>query len=108
MDGWMCDKARSVFSVEYTIEGFRKLLHFPGLRLLSPRPIHPKADKTAQDDFRHTFGIWVEKIIPVSRGNRCGHLVSGCVAYRSERHADTGMGLRIVRDQRFTAICLQR
>ena len=44
------------FDVSYTIEGVRGLIHRSGFRNLSPRPIHPKANPVAQEEFRSESG----------------------------------------------------
>ena len=44
-----------VFGVRYSVEGVRKLLHRLGFRYVSPRPLRPRADLTAQQDFRKEF-----------------------------------------------------
>ena len=48
---WIKDR----FDVDYTVEGVRQMLRRLGFRHLSPRPIHPKANPEAQEEFRHTF-----------------------------------------------------
>ena len=45
----------AVFSRRYSLEGVRNLLRRLGFRHLSPRPLHPKADLAAQEDFRRNF-----------------------------------------------------
>ena len=53
------------FDVSYTIEGVRGLIHRSGFRNLTPRPIHPKANPVAQEEFRSEFGILAMKAVPV-------------------------------------------
>ena len=48
---WIKDR----FDVDYTVEGVRQMLRRLGFRHLSPRPIHPKANPEAQEEFRNTF-----------------------------------------------------
>ncbi len=43
------------FRLHYSLEGVRKLLRRLGFRHMSPRPLHPKAELAAQDEFRKNF-----------------------------------------------------
>ena len=52
------------FDVPYTLEGVRGLIHRSGFRNLSPRPIHPKANPVAQEEFRREFGALAIKSVP--------------------------------------------
>ena len=76
--------------------------------MLSPQPIHPKADKAAKDVFRHTFSILVEKIIPVSTsatGVDIGFQDESRICQKgmlTRVWARAGTRPRIVRDQRFS------
>ena len=49
------ERIAAAFSVRYSLEGVRKLLRRLGFRHISPRPLHPKADLAAQEDFRWNF-----------------------------------------------------
>lgn len=42
------------FGAKYSLGGVYFLLHRLGFSSLSPRPLHPQTDKTAQDDFKKT------------------------------------------------------
>ena len=57
---WIKDR----FDVDYTVEGVRQMLRRLGFRHLSPRPIHPKANPEAQEEFRNTFSRLVRDILP--------------------------------------------
>ena len=50
-----------VFGLRYSLEGVRKILRRLGFRHMSPRPLHPKADLAAQDDFRNNFSELAEE-----------------------------------------------
>ena len=93
------------FGVHYSLEGVRKLLRRLGFRHMSPRPLHPKADLAAQDEFRNNFSelakdaaggatgpieIWVQD---ESRVRQQGML--------SRIWASKGTRPRIHRDRRF-------
>jgi transposase len=45
---------REEFGAVYTMAGTYFLLHRLGFSSLSPRPVHPKTDPQAQDDFKKT------------------------------------------------------
>ena len=49
------ERIATIFSVRYSLKGVRKLLCRLGFRYVSPRPLHPKADLAAQEDFRWSF-----------------------------------------------------
>ena len=49
------ERIAATFSVRYSLEGVRKLLRRLGFRHISPRPLHPRADLAAQEDFRRNF-----------------------------------------------------
>ena len=62
----VCGIADMIFDlsgIRYTLEGVRKLLHRCGLRWISPRPIHPKADLEAQETFRRDFQDLVHDLV---------------------------------------------
>ena len=48
-------RIKAVFGIQYSLEGVRQLLLRLGFRHVSPRPLHPKAELAAQDDFRNNF-----------------------------------------------------
>ena len=52
------------FGVCYTLEGARRLMLRIGFRHVSPRPIHPKADPEAQEEFRNGFSRLAEEAVP--------------------------------------------
>ena len=43
------------FRLHYSLEGVRKLLRRLGFRRMSPRPLHPKAELAALEEFRKNF-----------------------------------------------------
>ena len=60
----LCDiaeKIQDAFGLRYSLEGVRQLLLRLGFQHLSPRPLHPKADLEAQDDFRNNFSELAEE-----------------------------------------------
>ncbi len=59
---WIKDR----FDVDYTVEGVRQMLRRLGFRHLSPRPIHPKANPAAQEEFHNTFSQSVQDSLPES------------------------------------------
>ena len=59
----LCDIAKwilNILGVRYSLEGVRKLLLRMGFEHLSPRPLQPKADLAAQDEFRNNFSELAE------------------------------------------------
>ena len=54
------------FGVCYTLEGVRRLIRRLDFRHVSPRPVHPKADPEAQEEFRNGFGQLAEAAVPDS------------------------------------------
>ena len=51
----IAERIAAVFSVLYSLQGVRKLLRRLGFRHIPARPLHPKADLAAQEDFRRNF-----------------------------------------------------
>ena len=54
------------FGVRYTLEGVRRLIRRPGFRHVSPRPVHPRADPDAREEFRNGFAQLAEAAVPDS------------------------------------------
>ena len=54
------------FGVCYTLEGARRLIRRLDFRHVSPRPVHPKADPEAQEEFRNGFAQLAEAAVPDS------------------------------------------
>ena len=48
---------KNEFNAEYSLSGVYLLLHRFGFSSLKPRQSHPKADKSAQEDFKKTLHI---------------------------------------------------
>ena len=59
----LCDIMKRIgeeFGIEYSLEGVRQLLLRLDFRHMSPRPLHPKAELAAQDDFPNNFSALAE------------------------------------------------
>ena len=54
----------NLFEVKYSVEGVRLLMRRLGFRNVSPRPIHPKADPRAQEEFRSSFKALAREVLP--------------------------------------------
>ena len=52
------------FGVSYSVDGLRKKLHALGLRWVTVRPVHPKANVERQREFRESFGKRVAERLP--------------------------------------------
>ena len=86
---WIKDR----FDVDYTVEGVRQMLRRLGFRHLSPRPIHPKANPEAQEEFRHTFSRLVRGHPSRGRvGRGCSRVLPGRGSHWPEGDAVTGLG----------------
>ena len=53
--GLIRDRIKDVFDIVMSGEAVRRLMRALGFRRLSPRPLHPKADPEAQEEFRSDF-----------------------------------------------------
>jgi len=57
--GWRLSRLKAMIAdvscVSLSLEGIRRLIRRMGFRRLSPRPIHPRADRKAREDFRTGF-----------------------------------------------------
>ncbi len=51
--GLIRNRIREVFDVVMSGEAVRRLMRAPGFRRLSPRPLHPRADPEAREEFRN-------------------------------------------------------
>ena len=66
---WLFDSGAR-FGINHGLGAVRKLLHAPGFRPLTPRPIHRKADAAPQAAFQEDFGAVVQDALP--KGVRLG------------------------------------
>ncbi len=58
------DRIMDGFGVRHTVEGARRLMLRLGFRHVSPRPVHPKADPQAREEFRKGFAQLAEAAVP--------------------------------------------
>ena len=52
------------FDVDFTAEGVRRMLHRPGFRHVSPRPVHSRKNPEDQWDFRDDFSQLAKAVLP--------------------------------------------
>ena len=52
------------FGAGLSLEGVRRMIRSMGWRKLSPRPIHPKADRRRQEEFRSNFKALAKEALP--------------------------------------------
>ena len=117
--GDLRERVLDLFGVSYTTLAVRRLIRRLGFRLLSSRPIHPKADPEAQEEFRQGFSNPARRAIPegVSPGDVLVHFQDeariGQKGMLSRVWARAGTRPRIRRCPRygycylFSAFCLQ-
>ena len=106
------ERIRELFDVVMSVEAVRCLLRGLGFRKLSPRPVHPKADPQAQEDFRRGFSGLASAALPEGTDPS-----SVDVWFQDEARvgqkgmltrvwARKGTRPRIVRDHRYGYCCL--
>jgi len=54
-------KAEEKLGHEVSEDFVYDLLHRHQRRKISPRPVHPKADKSKQEEYKKNFPIWLKK-----------------------------------------------
>ncbi len=100
------------FAADFTAEGVRRMLHRPGFRHVSPRPIHPETNPEAQKKFRDEFSESGWTVLP---GNVSSEDVLmyfqdeariGQKGMLSRIQARKGTRPRIRRDYRYGYVCL--
>ena len=57
-------RIENLFEIKYSVEGVRLPVRRLGFRNVSPRPIHPKADPRAQEEFRSNFKALAREALP--------------------------------------------
>ena len=62
--GLLQEKIRDIFAVVLCSEAVRCLIHRLGFRKVSARPVHPKADPQAQENFRKNFSALAISALP--------------------------------------------
>ena len=68
--GCIRERIAERFEVSCTVEDARRLMRRLGFRLMSPRPVHPRADPQAQEEFRANFSRLVKDTAPPPAGKR--------------------------------------
>ncbi len=62
--GLLKERIKVVFGAVMSLEAVRCLVRALGFRKVSPRPLHPKADPQAQEDFRRNFSELAMSALP--------------------------------------------
>ena len=57
-------RIENLFEIKYSVEGVRLPVRRLGFRNVSPRPIHPKADPRAREEFRSNFKALAREALP--------------------------------------------